>query len=508
MVDGAAEVLTAFQKSPIGFATEVLGVTPRLHQARILNSIRDHRRTLVVSCNSIGKDFIGGVAFHWYMQSFDEVLVITTAPTGEQVRNIQWKEIRTRMERAKRPLGGKMPEVEPKYWISTNRFAFGISTRDESERLSGHHQAHILIIITEGSAVSGEIFDGIRSLMASGDVRLLVLTNPTRNDGEVWEITQGNRAGWHVLHVDGLDMDNMKSCRALGAEHMALSADQLEERNECPNPTPYLLTHFFEAECREDFGEESDYYKIHVRGLHGLTGSDQLIPRPWIDAAFEREGVPDGKRGGGLDLAKGGRDNNAFAMFNGNLLERIIDWPSQGTISTVTRIRKEILEVHKDLHLAVDDTGMGGGVADVLRQDYPRVFGIDFSEKARDFQTFANRPAEMFFEVRRRLDPDSDQPLSFRNVSPPLRKKFIAHLMMPRYMTEDTKGRLRIDKKGGGSVSPDIFDAVALALEAQAAGRWSGLKIDHDGLSKEDIADDNNDAPPHSIFAGIRDRSF
>lgn len=507
MVAGTTDrqkVLTSFRRSPAGFATRVLGVTPRLHQVRILNSIRDRRRTLAISCNSIGKDFIAGVATHWWLQIWEESLVITTAPTGEQVKNIQWKEIRHRFETALIPLGGTMPEVEPVYRISTRRGAIGIATREEAERLQGHHEAHILIIITEGSAVSDEVFSGIRALMASGDVRLLVLSNPTRNIGEVYEITQGNRAGWNVIQVDGWDLPNLKACKLKGEEHLTLSAEELEERDECPNPTPYLLTHHFEAECREDFGEESDYYKIHVRGLHGLSGSDQLIPRDWLDAAFERVPVPSGKKGGGLDIAKsGGKDFNAYAEFDGNLLRRLVEWHPEGPNATEERVKNDMLRENEKLPMGIDDTGLGGGIVERLH-GYPRVFGIDFSTKAEDSATFANKPTEMYFEVRRRLDPDGDNPLSFTNVPPPLRKKFTKQMLRPRFMTEDTKGRLRVDKRGGGSESPDMFDAVALALEAQGRFLWSGLKIHTGNLDLKD-PDERKKA---AVFAGIRNQSF
>jgi len=499
--------LATFRRSPVGFATRVLGVTPELHQAEILNSIRDRRRTLVVSCNSIGKDFIAGVATHWWLQIWEEALVITTAPTGEQVKNIQWKEIRTRFERSLVPLGGSMPEIEPVYRINTNRRAFGISTRDESERLSGHHEAHILIIITEGSAVSDEAYEGLRSLMASGNVRLLVLTNPTRNEGEVWEICQGNRAGWNIIRISGWDMPNLKACQGLGEEHMALTAEELEIRDECPNPTPFLLTHFFEAETRDDFGAESDYYAIHVLGAHGKTGSDQLIPCEWVELAFERDSAAIGKAGGGLDISRSGRDHTCYMEVRGDTVVQALEWAKLEVTKTEGRIRNEILADSPDIPIAVDDTGLGGGVAPHLHETHPRVYGIDFSEKADNDERFVNKPSEMYWRVRARLDPDKEDALSLRGVPQSMRKKVIRQFVMPITQTEDSKGRLKIDKRGGKgkhSESPDTFDALALALEAQLKGTWSGLALNRPvtEADKEDRRDGL------AQFAGIRSKTF
>lgn len=496
------EALAKFRRSPAGFATQVLGITPQLHQVEILNSIRDRRRTLAISCNSIGKDFIAGVATHWWLQIWDEALVMTTAPTGEQVKNVQWKEIRWMFNRSKVPLGGSIPEVEPVYRISDKRGAFGLATRDEAERMQGHHEAHILIIITEGSAVPDVVFEGVRAVMASGDVRLLVLSNPTRNVGEVWEIAQGNRAGWNVLQYGGFDLPNLRACEDLGEEHMSLTAEELEERNECPNPTPYLLTHVFEAETREDFGEESDYYKVHVKGIYGETGTDQLIPSDWVEQAFDREANRTGPQGAGLDISRSGRDRTAYVELVGDSLEVLEEVPRMELPDTEEWVEEQI-HGRKSLPLCVDDTGLGGGVAPHLAKSFPRVRGVDFSEKATDPKRFSNKPAEMYWRLRRALDPDGETPLSLHRVHPNLRRKLKAQLKKVTYDTNDPKQRLRVDKKGGGKASPDLVDALVLALEAQANMVWSGLRPQ--GAARNP---DDSDGTGRTQFAGVRSRQF
>jgi len=376
--------------------------------------------------------------------------------------------------------------------------AFGLATRDEAERMSGHHEAHILIIVTEGSAVSDETFDGIFSMMASGDVRLLVLSNPTRNEGEVYEIAQGNRSNWYVLQVSGWDLPNLLACTKLGEEHLAKSAEQLERDGDCPNPTPYLLTHLFERETAENFGEDSDYYAIHVLGKHGRSGKDQLIPREWIDLAFEREPLP-GKAAGGLDIARGGRDHSAYAEVNGNAIVRLEEWSKLEPNQTVGRMLG-ILE-DRDFPVAVDDTGLGGGVAPLLKETYRKVFGIDFSERAEDETRFANKPAEMYWYLRKRLDPDGPDPLSFKLVPAPARKRMTLQMLKPTFATKDSKGRLSVDKKGGGSESPDTTDAIILALEAQGRAGYSGIRLNRE-------YDRTDPDLRRSEFAGVGEKRF
>lgn len=468
--------MTVFRRAPVGFATRVLGVTPVLHQAGILNSIRDNRRTLVVSCNSIGKDFIAAVACHWWLQIWDEVLVMTTAVTGELVRNVQWKEIRFLYEKSKVDLGGHMPEVQPKYTISAKRNAFGISTRDEPERLQGHHEKNILIIVTEASAVAPSVWDGIRTLMASGRARLVALTNPTRNTGEVWDICRGERTGWNVIQIGAFDMANLRACEALGPEHMK-DPSIAEDDSACPKPYPFLITHQFERETANDFGEESDYYLVHILGLFGRAGSNQVIPLAWIDAAFDREPRLEGQPAGGLDVARMGADKTAYVEIDGNAVVKVEERSKQEVTETTDWMHVEILGRNAGMQLCIDDTGLGGGVAPVLKRTYPGVHGIDFASKASDPVKFANLPSELWWALRQHLDPDGPDPLSFAHIPRDKRRRVTQQLSGAEYKTDANGHRIQVNKRGSASESPDIADAFILANNARMRSRLHDTDI-------------------------------
>lgn len=466
-----------FRRSPTGFAKSILGI-PKVHshQRAILNSVRDNRRTLVVSCNSIGKDFIAAAAVLWWLSVWDEALAITTAITGNQVREVQWSEIRTRYRRSAVPLGGEIGNQEPFLRLDTRRNALGISTRDEPERLQGLHREHILIIITEGSAVPQNVFDGLRTLGASQDLRVLVLANPTRNSGEVFEACHAQREGYNVLTYSGFQLPNLKACKALGPEHMA-NERVIDDPTLCPNPFPYLINHTYERESARDMGEGSDWYKVHVEGKFGDSETSALIPLAWIEAAFARHGVVTDKRFAGLDLARLGGDRTAYAEHAGNVVYRIEEWPKQDLEDTWDQLIGETVLGRDDRPklICVDDTGLGGGIvprANRSKKFGKHVAGVIFSEAADDKLKFANKPSEMWWTLKQRLDPNSDDPLELRcNVQ--TRRRVTHQLSAVTYDT-DNRGRIRVDKKGGGTESPDLGDALILSLEAERVGsRWA-----------------------------------
>ncbi len=471
------DIIQTFRRSPTGFATEALGIEKvHKHQSEILSSVRDNRRTLVISSNSIGKDFIAAAAVLWWLAIWDECLAITTAITGSQVREVQWSEIRTRYRRATYDIGGYVGDVEPFLRVDDRRNAFGISTRDEPERLHGLHRAHILIVITEGSAVPQSVFDGLRTLGASQDLRVLVLANPTRNSGEVFEACHAQREGYNVLTYSGFDLPNLKACVELGPEHMA---DQrvIDDPTLCPNPYPYLINHTYERESARDFGDGSDWYKVHVLGQFGDSETNALIPLAWIEEAFARKGVVTDKRFGGLDIARLGADRTAYCEHAGNVFYRIEEWPKQDLEDTWDRLTGETLlgADKKPKLILIDDTGLGGGMVPRAERDrrYSQyVGGVSFSEAAENKLKFANRPSEMWWTLRQRLDPTDEDPLAFA-CGIETRRRLTKQLSIVTYDT-DNRGRIRVDKKGGGDVSPDLGDALILSLEAERVGsRWT-----------------------------------
>ena len=87
-------VRTAWAADPVGFVSDQLGAGPWSKQIEIIEAIRDHSRVAVRSCNGSGKSYVAAYVVLWWLMCHTDSVVITTAPTGHQVKDILWREIR------------------------------------------------------------------------------------------------------------------------------------------------------------------------------------------------------------------------------------------------------------------------------------------------------------------------------------------------------------------------------------------------------------------------------
>ena len=83
-----------FADKPVQFINKILGDFIWSKQIEIVESVRDNRRTAVHACHDTGKSFIAGRIVPWFVMAVaaGDAIVVTTAPTMRQVKNILWKE--------------------------------------------------------------------------------------------------------------------------------------------------------------------------------------------------------------------------------------------------------------------------------------------------------------------------------------------------------------------------------------------------------------------------------
>ena len=116
---------------------------------------RQHRSVAVRSCNGAGKTFTAAVTILWWLMSYDNAIVITTAPSERQVREILWRELRNLYAPIRDIIGGKLTRTRLEF--SPKRYAYGFSTNTE-DRFQGFHSGNILVIVDEASGVDEFIY--------------------------------------------------------------------------------------------------------------------------------------------------------------------------------------------------------------------------------------------------------------------------------------------------------------------------------------------------------------
>ncbi len=118
---------------PAGFVQDQLGAQLWDGQIEILEAVQDHVRVAVRSCNGSGKTYIAAHVVLWWLMAFPESMVITTAPTEWQAREVLWHEIRRTYRGSEELVDGKLTRTALE--LGDKHYAHGISTNEPELRL-------------------------------------------------------------------------------------------------------------------------------------------------------------------------------------------------------------------------------------------------------------------------------------------------------------------------------------------------------------------------------------
>ncbi|MBT4073530.1 MAG: DEAD/DEAH box helicase family protein [Chloroflexi bacterium] len=442
---------------PAGFVRDELGAQLWESQIEIIEAIRDHVRVAVRSCNGSGKTYVAAHVVLWWLMAFPESMVITTAPTERQVREVLWREIRRAYRGNEELIDGKLTRTALE--IGDKHYAYGLST-NESERFQGYHEGNILFIVDEASGMREDIFEAIEGSMTSAGARLLLLGNPTALGGTFYEAFHRRRDLWHTLHISAFDTPNVKSGRI---------------------DVPGLVSPQWVKDAALNWGEDSPMYEVRVLGDFPSEGEDSLIALRLIEAAVVRDtprapGTPVLRelQGGpvelGVDVARFGNDKSVICARQGGRVLWLEAFSMQDTMATTGRVVAAVARLAPDVVTAVrvDTIGIGAGVVDRLRElGVAGVVAVNVSERARNPEQFMNLRAELFDGLRQRFQEG--------RIQIPDHPDLVAELSSLRY-SFTSSGQIRLESKdvlrSHGIASPDHADALMLAFASTGASRF------------------------------------
>ena len=206
-------------------------------------------------------------------------------------------------------------------------------------------------------------------------------------------------------------------------------------------------------------------YPINPEEAFSTPVSNSVILPQYIIAASKCTAIQkNGPRIIGIDPAWEGDDKTVIIKRQGATFEILGVMEGKDTSFVYGQARSIILKFSQST-VVIDKTGMPG-VYDLLKNDdsikvSARVIGINFAEKAKNSDRYANKRAEMYFELAEFLEKNHGI------VNIPDNSMLIKELMSIQYQF-DNKGRFRlIDKsliKSKLGHSPDFADAIALTF--------------------------------------------
>jgi len=477
--------LFAYAQDPVSYASEVLGFSMWEKQMEMARALTTHRVVRVNAGHGVGKTSGAASLVNWFLDTNDPVLVLTTAPTWNQVKTLLWKEIRS--QRRNKGLPGAIKQTEIS--ISDNRFAIGLSTDDET-KFQGHHDPNILIVIDEGPGVDSAIYGAIEGIRVGANNRLLSLGNPISQSDAHERLVEKRDA--KAIRISCLEHPNVVERQVIipGAVTWEWVDEHVEEWCEpvdAPDEDEQL-----KLVNKGYFWWEGQYYRASpiamskILGLAPPVAEDQIISLEDLQNAHNRfiETTPKRKNMVvqlGADVARFGADENVmYENWNGYVVGPIT-WRGLSTVDSANKIWDHAKALRSDgkdkglsirVRLLIDEGGIGGGVVDYLRDHillqesapWFELVPVQFGGSPLNGMRFANKRAEMYYAIK-----DSIKRVAI-NPDDRLDRELLEH----RYKI-DNSGRILIESKDAIKKrlgrSPDRADALVMALYSGDVGR-------------------------------------
>jgi len=443
------------QNDPTFFVEKVVGIASLWEKQKdIINSVRDNSRTVVRSCNGAGKTMISANTVVWFLTTHPNSIVVSTAPTARQVRELLWQEINNIYKNSKYPLGGRCLNVN--WTLGTRWFAVGLST-DDPNRFQGFHAENILGVIDEAAGVDASIWEAMEAILTSSGARLLAIGNPTEPSGRFYDAFSSSL--YNKIHISAFDTPNFTA--------NDITLEDIKTGNWEPKFEtmifPALITPRWVSERFIEWGEESPAFQSRIIGSFPIYGSDTMIPISWVVRAQLRDITwSDADRCFmAVDVARFGDDESVVGIRRGNSVVQM-EMFKNIDVYVLSKACKAIAERENPEIIKVDVVGMGSGVADNLRGwGFDNV--IDYVSQERSWlpEKHVNRRTESWYNLREKFRKDE--------INIPNDDVLIGQLTSPRY-TFDTAGRYKLeskqDMKDRSLSSPDRADVLAMLFES------------------------------------------
>lgn len=488
MSAGAAHSkIREWRVKPALFVRECLGVTADEWQDEVLEAAGTRQRIALKASKGPGKSAVLAMLLWWFLLTRPHPKVVATSISGDNLKDGLWTELAKWQARspllkaaftwrAERITANDHPET---WWASARQWSKAASSDQQANTLAGLHADHVAFFIDEAGGIPDAVVAAAEGGLANVDetegreAKMFLAGNPTHLTGPLYRACTTERRLWWVKEISG-DPDDPKRAPRVS---ITWAREQIEKYG---RDNPWVLVNVF-----------GQFPPSQSNALLGVEDVGTASRRTLEEHAFAHEA-----RILGVDVARFGDDRTVIQMRQGNMAFRPVVLRSQDTMQVAGQVSLVIGRQHPDA-VFVDETGVGAGVVDRLRQLKHAIVGVNNGGKAlRPEPKFQNRRAETWWQMaqwvkRAGCIPDDGE----------LRGELVA----PTYWF-DGQGRLCLEPKDllkqRGLPSPDKADALALtfAEDVAAPSLWeraqratgkpftSGRRnqVRHDGSSEVD----------------------
>lgn len=461
MNDAFIDQLAEFSKDPFGFVIWAFPwgepgeleafEGPEKWQEEILlqlgNGLIDLKGALRLARTSghgIGKSALVSWLILWAMSTFPDTVGVVTANTETQLKTKTWVQLAVWYRRCITREMFKMTATalfsnDPEHERTWRMDMVPWSERNTEAFAGLHNQGkRILLVFDEASAIPDVIWEVAEGALTDRDTEIIwaVFGNPTRNKGRFRDCFPGGKFAhrWNHAAIDSREVS-------------------LTDKEQI-------------AEWARDHGEDSDFFRIRVRGVFPRVDSESFIGYSLALEAVDREIIPQsGALVLGVDVARFGDDASVIYPRKGRDGRT---WPVEvfygiSTMELAARVSNTFLRLGASI-VMVDSGGVGGGVVDRLRQLAIPVMEVDFSSSPDgtnpdDQNKYKNKRAEIWGGMRDWLRTGSIPNLQCGD-----KITLVDELIGPNYGLDGNEAiqlESKKDMRKRGVPSPNVADALA-----------------------------------------------
>lgn len=459
------ERIPVYRENPVVFAGEVLMFEPDEWQAAVLMDLPKNPKVAIKSGQGVGKTSLEAVVLLWFLCCYPYPRIVATAPTKQQLHDVLWSEVSKWMSRSPL-LSGILKWTKTYIYMDGNekRWFAVARTATKPENMQGFHEDNMLFIVDEASGVADPIMEAILGTLSGENNKLLMCGNPTRTSGTFFDAFNSDRAIYKCHTVSSIDSRRTNK-------------DNIES----------LI---------RKYGRESNVVRVRVLGEFPNQEDDVFIPLSDIEQCCTKlYELPEDRVLPfvifGVDVARFGDDETVVYRNARGKLKLARSRRGQDLMKTVGDIVvlykeavKEFPDYEGKIYINIDDTGLGGGVTDRLKevkreQSLNRlvVIPINAAERIETDTKDGKEAAEHYNDLTTHMWAVLRELLHGRQIELADDEETIAQITSRKYfMTSSGKLELESKKemKKRNLPSPDRGDAAALSVYLGKIKKYTG----------------------------------
>lgn len=443
----------------IYFYFKLIGFQPTWQQKEFIDALVAGESNIAVrSGKGPGKTSVTGASLPWWSLTRPYSRVVVTAPTMRQCKDVWLAEANKWVYNGDKRIRNLYSFTNTGYGImgmKQNRWGCYLATATSPEAFQGIHNPNLLMYCEEASGIDRAIMQTIQDTLSGkkGNNVWVAVGNPNTRTCRFFDF-------FHSL------AGNPWTCLHWNAEETPLSDWFSGERNK---------------EIEEEFGRDSDVYRIAVLGEFPASDSTVLISDADLAKCYGKEAlaramaIKDSKKQIGIDLARMGGDENVIAMRQGRMMIKMECYsrtdPNQA-IDRAVLLQDQHTWKTEDTVYVVDTSGMGEAAVGNLgskRRMGKRVHEFYSQNSAQESSKYANKITEAWCLFAKKVRTGE----LYLGENPD--RKLTLQLTSRKYVV-DNKGRIKIETKdeykkrnldaGGSGLgdSPDRADGIVLAF--------------------------------------------